>query len=342
MTTPADRPHSATSPSTPPHRGRALLLGVLLPLIMLVAAAAVVASWRGRMPQEVVVRWGTDGPTQFGSYTQHLLGLLTIAGITLLITGTFAALVGRSAMTRRMTLGISAGLAAFYAGLLIATSHAHLDVTDPTQVPVPSAGLALAGVAAIAIGAGAAMAAGADPDQPALQPIPGDATRMDLPAGAAAAWVKQTQYPTRWLPAILVVLTVVPGAALAVVTGQWWMLSIFVLLALVLLAFSSFQIRVDTTGITARGLTGWPRQQVPLHEVQRADVTHIDPFGEFGGWGLRTSVDGRTGVVTRKGEAIQVQRTGGRTFVATVDDAERGAALLNTLAERNPQGHRER
>ncbi|HLS15553.1 MAG TPA: DUF1648 domain-containing protein [Beutenbergiaceae bacterium] len=325
-----------------PHRGRALVLGVVLPLIMLAGATALFLLWQDRMPQEVVLHWGTSGPTRFGSPTEHLLGVLIIAGLTLLITGVLSLALGRSAMARRMTVGTSAGIAAFYAGLLLATGYAHLDATDPSQVPAPGDGLALAAVAALAIGAAAAMAAGADPDQPAQRAVPADAARLELPADAAAVWIKQTQYTTRWIPVTIVVATVVPGVVLALVTDAWWLASLFALIALSLVAFGSFQIRVDASGLTARGVVGWPRQHVPLNEVERADVVHIDPFGEFGGWGLRTSVDGRTGVVTRKGEAIQVQRTGGRTFVATVDDAERGAALLNTLAERNSPGHRER
>lgn len=54
---------------------------------------------------------------------------------------------------------------------------------------------------------------------------------------------------------------------------------------------------------------------------------------------MRTSVvTGATGVVLRSGEAIEVQRTGGRRFVVTVDDAQTGAALLGTLVARSRAG----
>jgi hypothetical protein len=45
-------------------------------------------------------------------------------------------------------------------------------------------------------------------------------------------------------------------------------------------------------------------------------------------------MDGTVGVVVRGGESIAVERSGGRRFVITVDDAATGAALLNTVAER--------
>src|SRR5690625_2875276 len=84
-----------------PHRGRALVLGVVLPLIMLAGATALFLLWQDRMPQEVVLHWGTSGPTRFGSPTEHLLGVLIIAGLTLLITGVLSLALGRSAKIGR-------------------------------------------------------------------------------------------------------------------------------------------------------------------------------------------------------------------------------------------------
>ena len=53
-----------------------------------------------------------------------------------------------------------------------------------------------------------------------------------------------------------------------------------------------------------------------------------------GGWGLRVGRGGRTGLVVRSGQALEVERTGGRIVVVTVDDAARGAALLTAVAAR--------
>jgi len=55
---------------------------------------------------------------------------------------------------------------------------------------------------------------------------------------------------------------------------------------------------------------------------------------QFGGWGIRLGLDGRLGVVLRRGDAIQIERAGTRTLVVTVDDAATGAALLKALAAR--------
>ena len=61
----------------------------------------------------------------------------------------------------------------------------------------------------------------------------------------------------------------------------------------------------------------------------------VDPFADFGGWGYRVRPGSRTGFVVRKGEALEVERGDGTAWVVTVDDAAEGAALLNTLADRD-------
>jgi hypothetical protein len=97
---------------------------------------------------------------------------------------------------------------------------------------------------------------------------------------------------------------------------------------------ASFHVRVSAAGLTVRSTFGWPRTTVPADEVERADVVQVRPVHDFGGYGWRLGRQGRTGVVVRAGEALEVTRTGGRALVVTVDDAADAAALLNTMAER--------
>ncbi|NEE44119.1 DUF1648 domain-containing protein, partial [Streptomyces sp. SID8455] len=58
---------------------------------------------------------------------------------------------------------------------------------------------------------------------------------------------------------------------------------------------------------------------------------------EFGGWGYRIR-PGRTGFIVRSGEAIVARQANGREFAVTVEDSATGAALLNTLVDRNRAG----
>ncbi|MBD3752872.1 MAG: hypothetical protein IE935_10685 [Micrococcales bacterium] len=49
---------------------------------------------------------------------------------------------------------------------------------------------------------------------------------------------------------------------------------------------------------------------------------------------MRFAIDGRRGVVLRRGEALEVTRRSGRVFVVTVDDASTASALLIALRQR--------
>jgi hypothetical protein len=60
----------------------------------------------------------------------------------------------------------------------------------------------------------------------------------------------------------------------------------------------------------------------------------VVPLGEFGGFGLRWGPGRRLGIITRGGEALEVQRRDGRTVVVTVDDAATAAGLLMAFAAR--------
>ncbi len=59
----------------------------------------------------------------------------------------------------------------------------------------------------------------------------------------------------------------------------------------------------------------------------------LNPFWEFGGWGLRLDIAGRTGVVTRRGPAIRGSTGRRERVLVTVDGADLAAATLNTLAD---------
>src|SRR5690625_1286166 len=277
------RRSGAPSRSPLPHRGRAWLLGVILPLAVTGAALGVIAAWVPRLPDELVTHWGRSGPDATGSLGSLLAPFAVYSAASLLVCGLFAVLTGRTAMVRRLTAGIATGMATLNAGLALSAVHSQLDAAGPADVADPGVRILLA--CAVAVVAG------------------GVATGM-----AADAW---------WLTALL--LAPVP----------------------LMFLFLSWRVRVDAAGLTAVSTLGRPRQHVPAAEVERAEVVEVDPFGEFGGVGLRIAPDihGTVGVVLRKGEAILVHRSGGRRFAITVDDAAQGAALLNSYAER-ARGHR--
>ena len=160
--------------------------------------------------------------------------------------------------------------------------------------------------------------------------VPADASRTPLLVderviSTATVRMRGTDEVT----AVSIVLVVVA----VVLTGQPALLG-FLLVPALLIALGRWWVTVDHTGLWARSLLGAPRTGVALGEVVRADVMPLHPLREFGGWGIRSDLQSRYGLVLRAGDAFAVQRAGGGVFVDTVDGADDGVALLNGLADR--------
>ena len=323
----------------PPHRARAWLLGVLLPVAITAAAWAVVVTLLPRMPDPAALHWGVNGVDRTGSVGELVASMAVISGISLVVMGALSVLTGRQAITRRMTLGLAAGMATLFAGTTLSSVLVQVDAASAFDVAPPDTGLVLSLVAAVVLGVLAGALAGSDPDQPATGDLPADALLADLPAGQRAVWVRSVAgigQRTTWL---LATCALVLAAGFWVLSDTLFPVAVLAPVVVLMLTMTAWQVQVDARGLTARGALGWPRLHVPAAEVERAEVSQVNPFAEFGGWGLRTTVSGTVGVVIRKGEAIAVERSGGRRIVVTVDDAATGAALLNTYAQRARTTH---
>jgi hypothetical protein len=118
--------------------------------------------------------------------------------------------------------------------------------------------------------------------------------------------------------------------------GQyWWFAFVPVFVLLVVLSNFAWTVRVDDRGLRIRSVLGIPVVHVPLDQVTSADVTDVQAFSQYGGWGIRLALNGRIGVIVRSGEALEVHRRKGLDVVVTVDDAGSAAALLNGLVQRS-------
>jgi hypothetical protein len=190
----------------------------------------------------------------------------------------------------------------------------------------------------IAVVAGAALVAGAWFLLP--RAIPGraeaatPAPAVVLEPGERVAWVGYARFRTGVLGALIATVILVAGAMVFViaVTGLWIFAAIPLLLLGLLLGTTVWSVRVDARGLEVRAALGWPRVRVPIDDVESAGTIDLVPLGEFGGYGLRLGLGGRLGVVTRGGEALEVQRRDGRAVVVTVDDAATAAGLLTAYA----------
>ncbi|MFI2104894.1 DUF1648 domain-containing protein [Isoptericola sp. NPDC019693] len=319
-----------------PRARRAMAWSSLVGLLFALGAAAVVLAWRDELPAQIASHWsGSGAPDGFMAPTAiALVGLATTIGLCAL----FAAIgitQGAAASTRRIAAAGCVWSGAFMAAIVVGTLAPQRGLTDASQVEL-SGGTMLASILLPLVPAGIAAAlVPGDPAMPARQPVPDDAPRAELRDGERAVWLRRaTGGPGLAVGAVAVALTALASA----LTGEWTMLVVPAVLAALFATMFAFTVRVDATGLTVRSAVRWPGTHVPAREVVRASVTQVRPLRDYGGWGWRTARDGRVGVVLRSGEALLVERTGGRSFAVTVDDAADAAALLNAMADRSRRG----
>lgn len=325
---------TTTTPDTTavPHRGITTALALGVPAALAAATVAVALGWRDRLPDPVASHWGPDGVDGSSSVVGLLIPLV---GMTLVFAAALWAVGffwGRAAMTRRFATGTAVWVATFVDGLTILMLAAQLDVATAADARDLGAGLAAVIVGALAVALVVAWLVPGDQRQPSDAPIPAGARRLPLPESETATWVQQVQWVN---PVWLVVGSLAFAVAIGAAARSWWLaVALAAFLVPLLVTATAWTVTVDRHGLAARSRLPRPRIIVPLEEVEVAQVVQVDPLREFGGWGLRTGLGGRVGVVVRKGAALEVVQTGGRRVVVTVDDAATGAALLNTLAAR--------
>lgn len=316
----------------PPHRTATTLTTLVAPVAVLAATVAVARAWEPRLPDPVATHWsGSGAPDGFGSLTSLLVIPVVVGVLLALGLWALAFRFGRDTSTRRIAAGVAGGTAAFLATTVLGSLHAQLDLADASAAPGVGGTIALSLGSGLVVGALLALAVPRTPAQPATTPVDPTAPRTALGDTERAAWSATVTSRAGLVVGGVATLTT---AGLAVGLDAPAMLLVPVALLALLAAMLVLRVSVDGRGLVARSALGWPALRVPLDEVVAARATTVDPFGEFGGWGYRVGAAGRVGFVLRRGEAIEVERTGGRVNVVTVDDAALAASLLNTLADR--------
>lgn len=290
-------------------------------------------SVRDRLPEQIAHHWGGDGQATSTADLRTIVVMSLVLPLMTSLPLAMAAMFGRQALALRRSLaGLSTFLVVFITVLIADSIRVQIGLEDGMQAAVPGFGIGMG----LLLGAVLALVATAvvrnDPEdvaaRRATRPPPDDVPRLDGPV--TEPWEAP---PTGIDTSALVTSLTGAGVLVALATvTSWWL----ALLAPPILVFSGvagrFRVRVDAEGLHARTL-GRRILHVPVAEVARAEVIDLDPFWEFGGWGLRVDVAGRVGLVTRKGPAVRIVRGDDSEVLITVDDATLAAATLNTLAE---------
>jgi hypothetical protein len=116
--------------------------------------------------------------------------------------------------------------------------------------------------------------------------------------------------------------------------ASWWLLALFVPFVVLVASSASYRITIGRGAVDVAGIPfGWPRVQVPLDQVRRADAGTVEAW-DFGGYGLRLGMTGQTAVVTRSGPALVVTRTDDAVLRVSLDEPDEAAAVLSTLLDR--------
>ncbi|MFJ2029207.1 hypothetical protein [Streptosporangium sp. NPDC087985] len=316
-------------------RGRTLTVAIVWGALVAALLIAVPLALRDRLPDPLATHWSGSTPDGHMSFAGNLvfdLGLWAVAWIFLLGTALRRRTSG-ARLWRVYWWGFLFGWAVLALGVMGSILYANLDVADWHQATMPVWLI----VAVVGAAAGAGVLAGwlgrggPDPVRDRSAELP----RLRLRPGQRAVWVSRVSNP--WLTGLSTVLLVVAAIAGGLATtgvlsvqGFWSILPALVLVMFLLRAMGSASARVDADGLRVGfGPFGRPARHTPISKIESAWVEKYGP-GDVGGWGLRgLPGTGRVTLMLRGGDCLVIRRTTGGEFAVSVDDAERGAALLN-------------
>ena len=110
--------------------------------------------------------------------------------------------------------------------------------------------------------------------------------------------------------------------------------------SLVILLFTKITVQTGHEGLTVLyGPLSWPRQTIPLDDIEHASVMDdLNPW-KWGGWGYRgmLRIFRKAAVNLRRGPAIRLELTKRRLFIVTVDEPALGVNVLNQAIELRPK-----
>ncbi|MFF4144395.1 DUF1648 domain-containing protein [Streptomyces sp. NPDC001698] len=309
---------------------------------VLIAALPWAAS--DRLPDRLATHWkasAADGsmPLWAASLVPALVWL--VLGVGMEVLRRRAGEDGLAVTRPRALAGLlSAGV--LIVGGQLSVVRANLDHTDWHQVRLPIAGIVVSLVAAVLAGiAGWLVGTRGQVSGPASPGRNTDGPTLEIPEGQRVVWFSRTT--NLWLHLVAAVTGVVAVAALVALVaglagpGAGW--SLFASCAIASLAgagCASVQTRVSRRGLeVAFGPLGWPVRRWAPDAIESARAENRTP-AQVGGWGYRFSGLGTT-VMLRAGACLVIRARGSRSdFAVSVDDAERGAALLNALRTHQP------
>ncbi|MFE6634914.1 DUF1648 domain-containing protein [Streptomyces tendae] len=299
---------------------------------------------RDRLPDRLATHWGLTGESPDGSMplwaaalVPALIWLVTAAAVSVPLMRAGPPIHPWATVTL-LPLGI------LLTGAQAAVIRANLDRADWHEARQPSTWVVAILVAAVLAGVAGwllvSRRGGTSDDATTSDEA---APALDIPKGRRMVWFSRTANP--WLQLLAAAIGLVAAGALVALVGGvaapgalWAVFAGCGAGSLACAMFSSVQARVSERGLEVSfGPLGWPGRRWAPDDIDTARMEVRSP-AEVGGWGYRLSGLGTT-VMLRAGECLVIRPHGRRTdFAISIDDAERGAALLNALRTDRTRG----
>ncbi len=325
-----------TGQQTKTTRVKAIILGAAIPVVIALVTTAVTVSWLPQLPDPIAVHWSGGGPDGFGPALPFLLlpvGISVVLGAFVAVWSWRPTPSGRLTWNQKFLVATSLWLATLLNVVFAGSVALQRGLADAHDAPDVAPWLAVgAGAGLVLAVAGWFLLPPAETiDEAGTPPRP-----VDVQGQERVSWSRSARLGNAALAVIAVVVAVAVVAAILVSLASRPAIvgAVIVLVFLALLAATNtwWRITADHRGLIARGVLGWPGKRIPLDDIRSVQVIEVDPTRDFGGWGWRWGGNGRTGIILRAGQAIEVTTTGGKRFAVTVDDAATGAGVLAALS----------
>lgn len=313
------------------------VVGAVWGLFVTAVLVTVPLALRDRLPDPLAVHWSGDGPDRADT-------LLIVAVTSLAVwLVSWAVLMGLALhgglfarrLSRMYWWGSLFGMGVFALGMQLSTLWANLDRPSWQDAALRGASLVVTVGGALVTAFVAGYLGRGAPDQ---APLPGETPpQLKLRAGQRSVWVSRLTNP--WLSrlaAVPAVVLVVTGVLQVFGVGKpavtWTLLPAMAILLVAGLLCSTIAVRAGENGVAVGfGPFGWPVRRIRLSQIEKAWSEQRFP-SQVGGWGLR-GLPGSAAIMLRGGECLVLRYRSGGQLVISVDDASRGASLINALIE---------
>jgi len=301
-------------------------------LIGLLALVPALLLWtqHSRFPQQVATHWNARGLADgFMSLNGAILtgGLLSLAIPLILVA------MGTALGATRPLAAVGVGTAAFMSCLSLGSLWTQRDAMTPDIGPVLSisttVGLVLGLLTWILL-----RAVGRHETRPS-GPLASGIREVRIDQSTPRQWHGTTKVGRGvvWGMSTLALVIALAAVATAIWAAPWVapILGLCALITIMFLLLMRLNVSIDDSGVSARTL-GLRLIDLPLDEITGVGLTQVDALGDYGGWGWRLSLDGRSqGVVTASGTTLVIEREDRRDMVLVLEDAEAAAATLTAL-----------